>query len=264
MKHVHIVLGVALAGALAGCQPKESAANKQADEAAAVTASSETAAVVEPEAVDALKRMSAYLGTLTNFEVKSDTSVELVMDDDQKTEVNATVRYLVHRPDSFVIDVVGDRKARQFFYDGKSLTINAPKLGYYASVPAPPTIRETLAVAEEKHGIQLPLEDLFTWSDPASARTEDLQSAWLVGPSMIDGQQTDQYAFREEGVDWQIWIARGDKPLPRKLVITDRIDPAHPQFEARLAWNTAPSISKSAFAFTPPSGSKSIRMASAE
>lgn len=263
MKPSHIIIGVALAGVLTGCQPKDSDATRQADEAAAI-APSDTAGVVEPEAVAALQKMGAYLGTLTNFEVKSETSVELVMDDDQKTEVDAAVRYLVHRPDGFIIDVVGDRKSRQFVYDGKTLTINAPKLGYYTTVPAPPTIRETLAAADEKYGIQFPLRDLFTWSDPAAARADQLKSARFIGSATIGGEQTDHYAFREEAVDWQIWIARGDKPLPRKVVITDRIDPARPEFTARLTWNTTPQVGPASFAFTPANGAKAIRMASAE
>ena len=216
---------------------------------------------VDPEAVTALKRMSAYLGTLTSFEIRSETSVELVMEDDQKTEVDATLHYVVHRPDGFLIEVASDRKVRQFFYDGKSLTISAPRLGYYATVSAPPTIRQTLDLASEKYDIALPMEDLFRWSDPDQARTDMLKSAMVIGSATLGGIACDQYAFREGDIDWQIWIARGDRPVPLKVVISDRIDPARPEFVARLDWNTSPQISRSTFAFTPSAEAKAIRMA---
>ena len=55
------------------------------------------------------------------------------------------------------------------------------------------------------------------------------QPAVDIGPSAVDGMTCEQYAFRQEGVDWQIWIQLGDFPLPRKLVIRTLTDDAKPQ-----------------------------------
>jgi len=269
MKPLHVALGAGLALTLAATQPllaaeaakaKPAAAAKPAPKAAAPTTAD--ADDIDPAAITALKRMSAYLGTLTTFSIKTETSTQLVMDDGQKVNVDGRNRYLVRRPDGFVIDVTTDRKARQFIYDGKSLIVNAPKLGYYAKVAAPPTIRETLDAAYEKYGISLPLEDLFRWSDPTLQRANLVQSAMVVGMATVDGVECDQYAFREGDVDWQIWIQRGDKPLPRKVVIVDRLDASHPESVAKLDWDTSPSLPSNAFAFNPAADAKAIRMAS--
>lgn len=269
MKPLHAALGAGLAIALAATQPllaAEAAKAKSAQSAARHKPAPAAAAATNPEDVDqaaiaALKRMSAYLGTLTAFEIKTDTSLQVVMDDGQKLNVDGRSHYLVRRPDGFMIEVVTDRKERQFIYDGKSLVVNAPKLGYYAKVPAPPTIRETLDAAYEKYGISLPLEDLFRWSDPALQRANLVESAMVVGMATIDGVPCDQYAFREGDVDWQIWIQRGDKPLPRKVVIVDRLDDSHPEYVAKLTWDTAPNLPSNAFAFNPGADAKAIRMA---
>ncbi len=268
MKPFHVALGAGLALTLAAAQPllaAETAKAKPASAAAkakpAPAAKVAQAGDIEPEAITALQRMSAYLGTLTAFEIKGETSLELVMDDGQKFEVDGTTKYVVQRPNGFMIEVATDKKVRQFFYDGKSVTVNAPKLGYYASFPAPPTIRETLNLAHDKYGIVVPLEDLFRWSEPGQSHADRLQSAWVVGPATIDGAACDQYAFREGDIDWQIWIQKGDKPVPRKVVIIDRTDPAHPAFIARLDWNTSPQLTRAAFAFTPAADAKAIRMA---
>jgi hypothetical protein len=218
-------------------------------------------AMLQPEAVQAIKRMSAYLATLPAFEVKATTSLDLVNDADQALQLDGTARYKVRRPDGFVIDVVSDRQSRRFIYDGKQLTVFSPGLGYYATVPAPPTIRQTLDAAYAKFGIALPLEDLFTWSDPASDRTKDLISGFMVGTATIDGVETTQYAFRQKNVDWQVWIQTGDHPLPRKLVIVDRTDPARPAYSARLSWELNPAMSAADFAFQPGKDDKAIKLA---
>jgi hypothetical protein len=276
MRPFQVALGAGLAIALAATQPLLAAEAAKAKPAPAAAKAKPDAAArrhqaapttaanpedIDPAALTALKRMSAYLGTLTTFEIKSDTSLQLVMEDGQKVNVDGKSRYLVRRPDGFVIEVVTDHKERQFIYDGKSLVVNAPKLGYYAKVPAPPTIRETLDAAYDKYGISLPLEDLFRWSDPTLQRANLVQSAMVVGMATVDGVPCDQYAFREGDVDWQIWIQRGDKPLPRKVVITDRLDPSHPEYVAKLNWETSPSVASNAFAFTPGADAKAIRMA---
>ena len=77
---------------------------------------------------------------------------------------------------------------------------------------------------------------------------------------MIDGTRTDHYAFREAEVDWQIWIAQGDSPVPRKIVITDRTDPSSPQYTATLSWNFRPAFDAQTFAFQAPAGALPIRL----
>ncbi len=218
--------------------------------------------VVEPEALQALNRMGAYLRTLNAFELTSDTTLDLVMDNGQLVQVGGTARYKVRRPNSFVIDVDSDLKKRRFIYDGHQFTVVAPQFGYYASVPAPATIRATLDTVWTKFGIALPLEDLFRWSESGAPATgAKLQSGFGVGRATLDGQPVDQYVFREGDVDWQIWIQTGAQPLPRKVVIIDRSDPSHPAYTAKLSWNVSPTLSDADFAFQPDAKAKRISLA---
>ena len=71
-----------------------------------------------------------------------------------------------------------------------------------------------------------------------------------------------QYAFREDGVDWQLWIQDGDAPLPLKFVITTTDEPSQPQHVAVLKWNTSPKFDDANFAFTPPPNAMKIQMQS--
>jgi hypothetical protein len=216
---------------------------------------------VDPRAVEALKNMSAYLMTLKTAEVTSNGSLDVVTEEGQRIQLDGVANYKIRKPNGFVIDFKSNQKERTFFYDGKSFTVYAPIQGFYAQVPAPPTIKETLGVIYDKFGLELPLEDLFRWNEQGNERVDQLKSAFPIGTATIDGYLTNHFAFREGDADWEVWIDAGDKPLPRKLVIIDRTDEARPTFTARLAWKENPPFSDSDFTFTPDANAKRIQMA---
>jgi hypothetical protein len=218
-------------------------------------------ATVDAEALAAMSRMAAYLHTLQTFKVVTTTQRNEVDNFGQLLTFGGETTYKVRSPDAFIIDVVEDQKARQYIYDGKSLIVFAPRIGYYAKFPTPATIRETLDLAYVKYGVTVPLDDLFSW-DRGNTEHKNLTSAHVVGPAKVAGQDTMQYAFRQPGIDWQIWIATGDKPLPLKVVIVASTDPARPQFEAELTWDTAANLAADTFAFTPPASAKLITIRS--
>jgi hypothetical protein len=204
--------------------------------------------------------MSAYLSTLSSVQVNSKTSLDVVTDAGQRITLDGAVRYRIRRPDGFVINVKTDSKERSFYYDGKTFTVYAPQLGYYATAPAPPTIRKTLDAIEQKFGIELPLEDLFRWNDATDNPAENLTSGVYVGTATIDGVETDHYAFRQPKTDWQIWIQKGAKPLPVRVVIVDLTDSANPTYVARLTWNANAPIVPGEFTYHPTKDAKLIRL----
>jgi hypothetical protein len=117
-------------------------------------------------------------------------------------------------------------------------------------------------VAEESYGIDMPLADLFRWGSDAKA-TAGIIAASDLGPSTIRGTTCDHYAFRQAEVDWQIWIERGTKPLPRKLVITTTSEKMQPEHMVVMSWNLEPQLTDQVFAFVPPAGAQKIEFAKA-
>jgi hypothetical protein len=220
-----------------------------------------TEGVIEDEAVQAVKDMSNYLMSLNTIGITSHGSLDVVTNDGQRIQLDGTTNYKIRKP-GFVIDYVSDQKSRRFIYDGKNFTVYSPLLGFYASVPAPGTNREVLDTIYNRFGIALPLEDLFRWGDGTNAdRIQALKSAYEVGSATIDGVPTDHFAFREADVDWEVWIQKGDQPLPRKFVIVDRTDPTHPTFSARLSWQVNPAFTDADFTFVPDANAKKIQLA---
>ena len=220
------------------------------------------AADIEPDAIAALKKMGAYLHTLKVFQLRADTYKEEVFVDGQKIQFASSVDLLARSPDRFRARVDSDREDRLYLYDGKSFTLYHPRVNYYATVPAPPTVAELINRLEEKYGMDFPLADLFRWGGPHSSE-EQITVASDIGPSEVDGLTCEHYAFRQPGLDWQVWIQLGDYPLPRKLILTTMTDEARPQYSAVYTWNLAPSFNEEAFRFEPPHGAHKIVIAEA-
>ena len=213
----------------------------------------------EPEAMAALNEMGTSLRALTDVSVHADMTVEDVLQDGQKLQYSGTIDITAHRPDKFRIDLDINDSARQLFYDGKTLTLYAPQLKYYAKTQAPATIRETLAAAFDKYGLDIPLADLFTWGDDPEL-VNSVQQAMELGPERIGGHVCHHYAMRQERVDWQVWIRDGEAKLPCKLIITDRSDPSMPQVTAVYDWKSFDPTVTDEFTFVAPVGAMPIKI----
>ncbi len=218
---------------------------------AAIAASAQAQdTAIEPAAMDALKQMGQYLRSLKSFQVDAVTTREEVLEDGQKVSSTGTVTLLASMPDYIRSEVSNDRHERLYLYDGKTFTLWAKRVNYYATIPAPDKIGDLIDLLEDKYGIQLPLVDLFLWGT-ARADLSDIVGAMDLRPAVVEGTTCEHYLFREKDVDWQLWIQKGDYPLPRKVVITTKTDDARPQYSAVYTWNLAPSYNEAAFEFVP-------------
>jgi hypothetical protein len=214
---------------------------------------------VDPQAVQALKDMGAYLQTLKRFRYETELTGERVLADGQKLQHSASARVLAQRPDRMQVTFSSPRSQRELYYDGKNVTLWSPEQKYYSTVSFSGTLAEMAEALTAKYGVEVPMSDLFLWGTPA-APLDKLDSAMNAGQDIIDGQVCDHYAFRQGNFDWQIWIATGKQPLPRKLVITNRNDEARPQSVSLVDWNLKPEAGSGAFTFRPPKGAKAIEI----
>ena len=215
---------------------------------------------VDPAAIQALKDMGTYLMALKRFEVETELTGERVLADGQKLQHSARATLEVQRPDRLRARLDTPRSQRRLYYDGKQVTLFTPAQNFYSSVAFSGTLGDLVEALQGKYGIEVPLADLFVWGTDA-APTNQIESAMIVGQDVIDGVVCDQYAFRQGKIDWQIWIsARTARPLPRKLVITNRADEARPQSVSLIDWDLKPDFPASAFTFRPPKGAQAIEM----
>ena len=229
----------------------------QTPEAVVVEVDVVDVAVRDPQTLAALDKMGAALRNLKSFEVRSDTTEERVLMTGQKVQYGGYAEIKAQMPSKLRVDRINDRQERSLYFDGSKMTIYSPRIGFYGSVPAVGTIREAAAAVAENYDIETPLADLFAWGeDPALAAK--VKSAFYVGAETVGGIACDQYAMRQDDVDWQVWIRQKGEALPCKLVITSTDDPSMPQYSAVYTWIPQQAHAASVFTFVPPKGSREI------
>jgi len=214
---------------------------------------------IDPAAIQALKDMGAHLQTLKRFRVSTDLTAERVLADGQKLQHTARADLDVERPNRLRARMFSARSERELIYDGKTVTLWTPAQKYYSTVAFTAPLGALIDRLQEKYAVQVPLSDLFLWGTP-DAPLDKIESAMNAGQDFIDDDLCDHYAFRQGKIDWQIWITAGDKPLPRKIVITNRGDEARPQSVSLIEWYLKPDFKDSVFRFTPPKGAKLVEI----
>jgi hypothetical protein len=245
----------------ASTAPKSSTAKSAAPKSSSTAAKPPAAPVVSSEIRAGLARMAKAMNALTSFQVKADLTTEEVLTNGQKLQSSTELTADTRRPDRLFVSASSERRARRYYYDGKTLTVYGPRTHYYASVDAPPTTYQMLKAVSDKFGVDTPLLDLFEWGSGA-VDLDKVTSAMYAGADRIGGHTCDQVAFRQPGVDWQLWISRNDPALPCKLVITSTDDPAQPQTTMILTWTTNSQFADDHFVFTPPPNAQRIVLGS--
>jgi len=213
---------------------------------------------IDPQAEKLLRRMSDYLASRQQFTAKAESTLEVVLTSGQKIQFDSPATLMVSRPNKLRAHRKGDIVNQEFFYDGKTLTLFSPRENLYATTAAPPTIDETLDFAREKLDIIAPSSEL-RYKNAAERMLKESSSGFVVGPSVVGGVKRTHLAFRGSEVDWQIWIEDGDKPLPRKFILTSKKVTGEPEFTVLIrSWDVTPKLTDKEFTFTPPKGAKKI------
>jgi hypothetical protein len=213
----------------------------------------------EEQAMAVLKRMAEFLSQTQRFSVTVDIGFDAVQDSGQKIEFGETRKIVLRRPDHLRIDTTKRNGAKDtLIFDGKDITVFIPKENAYATAAKPGTLDEAIAYFVNDLDMRLPLAELLD-SNLAKRLAERVSTAAYVEQAQIAGVLCDHVAFRGDGIDLQLWVAQGNQPLPRRVVITYTREDGRPQFWANFTeWNLAPKVPDSLFAFTPPKGAVKI------
>lgn len=212
----------------------------------------------DPEALAELKRATDFLTALPRFHIRSSVTYDVLQEDGRLLQFEKHGDIYLQRPDRIFAEVyLDDGRHRQFWYDGKMLSLAERSKNLHTRLKAPPTIDGALDMLEGLFKDPMPLADLF-YSDltPVAERAFE---ADIVGDSLVNGRPCRQLAFRGETVDWQVWVEKGAKPFIRKLAISYREVPGTPQSVALIdLWEIPERFSDDLFTFAAPAGSQWI------
>jgi hypothetical protein len=235
------------------------AVQAQTDQVPATTNSA--APAVAEQAAHLLRQLSDYIGSAKQFTFHADILFDHVLPSGQKLQFAASENVALQRPGGLYVEWSGDLGDRQFWYDGKSITLYDPASPFYSTDAASPDIDSMLDKLVSRVGFVPPLAD-FLYQDPYQSVRGKLQYGIDLGPNDVNGRSCHTLAFVEKDIDWQIWIDPGPQLTPCKLVITYKSQPSQPQFAAVFTdWDFAPRIAESVFTPELPPGTEKIPFA---
>lgn len=230
--------------------------------AAALAASLATALPAHADAaadIKALvKSMSDYLAAQKSISFDVQSTLEVVTTDGQRLGLASTGAVALSRPDKIRFERKGGFADVEAVFDGKTLSLLGKNLNLYAQTPMPGTIDNLIDQLRDKYGRPLPAADLLM-SDSYTQLMTDAKDVSYLGPGVILGQMCDHVAVRSIEVDFQLWIAQGDKPYPCRYTITSRGVPGEPQYTVDIwNWKAGTEPGTASFTFTPPAGAQSV------
>jgi len=255
-----ISLPLLLVTALLGLLLLSSPGSAQDTKAPAPQAAKPEVATPQPDKI--LQQACDLLKSAQQFSFKAEITDDRVYSGGKKLQFAFDLQAYVQRPDKLRINAVGDVANKEFFLNGKTLTLYDKTHNLYATMEVPATIDAAMDKAVKEYGLRVALADLASENVYVLA-TKGNKHALYVGQGLVRGVKCHHLAFDRDKIQWQIWIDAGEKPLIKKLLITQKKLPAEPQWTAYFTdWNFLPQLSDSLFVFTAPEGAKQIKFIS--
>jgi len=212
-----------------------------------------------PEARAILLKMANFLAEAPGFSVSVRSGYDAIQEDGQRIEFGERRKILLQRPDRLCVEMErSDGEQGLVLFDGRVITAFKADDNVYARVERPGNVDGAVVFLVRDLQMTLPLARMFLTTLPQELENR-VESVAYVEENTLFAVPVDHLAARTAEVDLQVWVAQGEQPLPRRVVITYRNAPGQPQFRADFTdWNLAPEAGAADFTFTPPAGAEQI------
>jgi hypothetical protein len=219
------------------------------------------AAADDTEAKTLFKAMSDYLGAQATLSFDYDSDLEVVTKDEQKLALASSGAMTLKRPDQLRAERKGGFADVEVTFDGKTVSVLGKDDNVYAQAEAPGTLDQLVDTLRDKFERPIPGADLLL-TDVYGQLMPDVKDVKDLGSGVIGGVECNHLAFRTDEVDWQLWIAAGDKPLPCRYIVTSKSVAGFPQYTVEFRnWKTGADVAAVDFAFTAPENGKKMELA---
>lgn len=212
----------------------------------------------EAYAKSQLKAMSDYLAAQQSISFAYDAYLEIVTADEQKLGLASSGTATLVRPDKIRATRSGGFADVEMLFDGTTVTLFGKDANIYAQFDVPGTVDHLIDELRDKYAMPLPAADLLM-SNVYEELMRDVVDTKDLGSGVVGGVECDHLAFRTKDVDWQIWIAVGDRPYPCRYVITSKLVTAAPQYSVQITdWNTGEEVASGDFTFKNSTNAEKI------
>lgn len=212
----------------------------------------------EKDAKNLLKAMSDYMTSQKAISFDFDTTLEVITKDNQKLALASSGAITLNRPGKIRATRAGGHADIEMLFDGKTLTLIGKNVNAYTQIDVPGTVDNLVDVLQKEYNRPLPAADLLLLN-VYNALMADVIDVKDLGSGVIGGIECDYLAFRNKEVDWQIWIAQGNKPYPCKYVVTSKDVPHSPQYSIQVRnWKTGSAVAADDFSFKNSTGAQKV------
>jgi hypothetical protein len=139
-----------------------------------------------------------------------------------------------------------------------NLTVYTSEHKFFTQVTVPEDLKKGLMFALEEFDVEAPLFDLLVVGslDHLLSTGEDV--IYVTGDSSIRGVDCHHVLISGAHVDLQIWIEKGDKPTPKRTLMTYKDAQTLPRHDVFIDWNATDDFKSAVFKFKPPKGAIEI------
>jgi len=218
----------------------------------------------EADAKKLLKAMSDYLAAQRAISFKYDATLEVVTKDEQKLALVSSGAVTLSRPDKLRAMRAGGFADVETSFDGKTLTVLGKNRNMYAQQDIPGTIDNLIEVWRTTYHRHLPAANLLL-SNSYDALMSDVIDVKDLGSGVIGGVECNYLALRKKEVDWQIWIAQGERPYPCRYSIATKDLAGQPQYIVQIReWKTGNEVAATDFSFKNRTKAEKIELGKLE
>ncbi|AFZ36306.1 Protein of unknown function DUF2092, periplasmic [Stanieria cyanosphaera PCC 7437] len=218
---------------------------------------------IEEKAAEILRQMSDFIESQEQFSFSAESERDVLTSTGVFVQVTHSGEMIVNRPNQFRSNATGDLVQREFWYDGKQITVVDKQRNIYATENASANMDQALDTLIQKLNVSMPLAELL-YSDIYEGLLENVQAGFYFGMGKVEDVPCHHLVFVQEGIDWQVWIEDSETPLLRKVSIAYKNREGVPRYTATLSdWNLKPEIATEQFTFSPPANAKKVEFVQA-
>jgi hypothetical protein len=218
-------------------------------------------AVLSEEASEILTRMTDFISAAPAFYLDIDGGNEVLQQDGHLLEFGAHLTLTIQRPSQANLRIDSrNGTSATLILDGDAISVFSviANIFYYDTTHQPGDINESLDFLAKELGI--PRQLRFFLSKDLTASLSRIKSGYSVGESTIAGVLCDHLALRMGKSDIQLWIAKGNEPVPRRLLIMNREVEGRPRVWLQSSeWDFSPELSDHIFKLSPPQDAERFR-----
>jgi hypothetical protein len=204
-----------------------------------------------------VQQMSAHLAAASSASATTTEVRDVVSRSGAREQLTLAGHYAVRRPDRFHSKVTGGKQL-ETWYDGTRLTVAEHDQKVFAQSAMPATIDRTLDALAERFDLPLPMGDLF-YSSAAEALLSDTTTGGYAGTEAVGGTACHHLAFKDIGVEWELWLPVEGEPLPRRLKVVRPGDNRRPVVDVTFtAWDLTTLAGDAMFTAQVPSDYEGI------